>query len=92
MKQLALKHRHSLALVPVPKLAPSEPSAISPVSVRSLSGWWTPGPLNADEPKVRPLTTEDVVQVELATIRESRSHAFWPPEVIARFLQVDLSQ
>lgn len=36
------------------------------------------------------LTTEDYIQVMLATIRESRQHINWPPDVIAKFLDADV--
>lgn len=90
MKQLAVKKRQPLALMPVtqPIPVPAEDPGLS--LVKAFRGWLAPYPMNADGPKVRPLTTEDFVQVELATIRESRSHAIWPTEVIARFLDAEL--
>ena len=36
------------------------------------------------------LTTQDYVQVMLATIREGRSHARWPTEVVAHFLAAEV--
>lgn len=36
------------------------------------------------------LTTQDYVQVMLATIREGRSHAHWPTEVVAHFLAAEV--
>lgn len=36
------------------------------------------------------LTTQDYVQVMLATIREGRHHARWPTEVVAHFLAAEL--
>lgn len=36
------------------------------------------------------LTTQDYVQVMLATIRESVRHVSWPKEVVARFLATDV--
>jgi hypothetical protein len=36
------------------------------------------------------LTTEDYVQVMLATIREGRQHARWPTEVVAHFLAAEV--
>lgn len=89
MKQLALKTRQSLALVPVTDTVPAT-DELGTSFVKAFRGWLTPVPKHADGPTLRPLTTEDFVQVELATIRESRSHAFWPPEVIARFLDAEL--
>ena len=36
------------------------------------------------------LTTEDYVQVMLATIREGRHHVNWPQDVVAQFLAADV--
>ena len=36
-----------------------------------------------------PLTTEEVTNVEVATIRESTNHRRWPKEVIEKFLASD---
>lgn len=36
------------------------------------------------------LTTQDYVQVMLATIREGRHHARWPTEVVAHFLAAEI--
>lgn len=36
------------------------------------------------------LTTEEVVQVNLATVRESSRHRYWPTDVVERFLTADL--
>lgn len=36
------------------------------------------------------LTTEEYVQVMLATIREGRQHARWPTEVVAHFLAAEV--
>jgi hypothetical protein len=38
----------------------------------------------------RPLTTDEVCQVNLATIREGVNHCRWPVEVIQRFLAVEV--
>lgn len=37
-----------------------------------------------------PLTTEELCQVNLATIREGINHCCWPKEVIERFLVVEV--
>lgn len=37
-----------------------------------------------------PLTTEDFIQVRLATVRESTRHCFWPSDVLARFIAADV--
>ena len=38
--------------------------------------------------KFRPLSTEELCQVNLATFRESVNHCRWPKEVIEQFLSV----
>ena len=38
----------------------------------------------------RKLTTQDYVQVMLATIREGSQHARWPTEVVAHFLAAEV--
>lgn len=38
----------------------------------------------------RLLTTEDFIQVKLATVRESTRHCYWPTDVIAKFLRADV--
>lgn len=37
-----------------------------------------------------PLTTEEFIQVRLATVRESTRHSFWPTDVLARFIAADV--
>lgn len=37
---------------------------------------------------LRPLSTDELCQVNLATFREGRNHCRWPREVIERFLAV----
>jgi hypothetical protein len=36
------------------------------------------------------LTTEDFIQVRLATVRESTRHCYWPADVLARFAAADV--
>ena len=36
------------------------------------------------------LTTQQYIDVMLATVRESRRHAIWPTDVIASFLAADV--
>jgi hypothetical protein len=36
------------------------------------------------------LTTEDFIQVRLATVRESTRHCYWPADVVARFAAADV--
>jgi hypothetical protein len=36
------------------------------------------------------LTTEEFIQVRLATVRESTRHRYWPADVVARFAAADV--
>jgi hypothetical protein len=36
------------------------------------------------------LTTEEFIQVRLATVRESTRHCYWPSDVVARFAAADV--
>ncbi len=36
------------------------------------------------------LTTEEFIQVRLATVRESTRHCYWPSDVVARFTAADV--
>jgi hypothetical protein len=38
----------------------------------------------------RPLRTEDVLQVQMATVREGYNHRRWPPDIIAKFMRADV--
>ena len=40
--------------------------------------------------KLRPLSIEELTQVNLATFREGVNHCRWPREVIERFLAVQV--
>ena len=57
---------------------------------QSFQGWLTVVPKEADKPKFQPVSTEAFMQVELATLRESRNHRYWPTEVVAKFLAADV--
>ena len=41
-------------------------------------------------PAVPQLTTEEFIQVRLATVRESTRHCFWPVDVLEKFLAADV--
>jgi hypothetical protein len=43
-----------------------------------------------DRMTVPKLTTEEFIQVRLATVRESTRHCFWPSDVIATFAAADV--
>jgi hypothetical protein len=58
---------------------------------QSFQGWLTVVPKEADKPNLpAPISTEAFIQVELATLRESRNHRCWPTEVVAKFLAADV--
>jgi hypothetical protein len=38
----------------------------------------------------RPLTSNDLIRVNRATVRESTAHRHWPREVILKFLAADV--
>ena len=57
---------------------------------QSFQGWLTVTPKEADKPKLAPVSTEAFMEVELATLRESRNHRCWPTEVVAKFLAADV--
>jgi hypothetical protein len=40
--------------------------------------------------ELRPLTSEEVCEVHLSTVREGVNHIRWPREVIERFLQLEM--
>jgi hypothetical protein len=39
---------------------------------------------------VRNLTTEEVIHVNLATVRESSTHRYWPTDVLVALLTADV--
>ena len=41
-------------------------------------------------PAVPQLTTEEFIQVRLATVRESTRHCFWPIDVLEKFIAADV--
>lgn len=43
---------------------------------------------NSQHPQLRPLSTEELGRVNLATLREGINHRCWPKEVIEHFLAV----
>ncbi|CAN5824646.1 hypothetical protein BH18ACI4_BH18ACI4_22750 [soil metagenome] len=47
---------------------------------------------NAEEKRLTSpmLTTEEFIQVRLATVRESARHCYWPADVLARFAAADV--
>lgn len=47
------------------------------------------GPVRVNQYSAR-MTTEDFVNVELATVREGKSHRFWPSDVVLKFIAADV--
>lgn len=47
-------------------------------------------PKQAAAPAAHQLTTEEFIQVRLATVRESTRHCFWPIDVLEKFLAADV--
>lgn len=91
MRQLSLNKRTPLALV-----AATESQMLgerfqmnSYVLDRSFYGWLAEVPQGSQQ-YFPPITTEDFVQVELATIREGHNHRRWPREVLEKFLAADV--
>lgn len=48
-------------------------------------------PRPANVPPPRPLTSDELTAVSLATVRESRTHRRWPREVVEKFLAAELT-
>jgi hypothetical protein len=93
MKQSAIQKHQSLSLVTVRKPEQAaEDFAISSFVVRpAFSGRHSDLVLARRGQYPRPLTTEDFVQVELATLREGRKARLrWPREVLEKFLAADV--
>lgn len=85
MNRSALKKRASLSLVSTTNRASeARDFAISSYVHKSAYG---PVRLNQYSEK---MTTEDFVQVELATVREGTSHRFWPSDVVLKFIAADV--
>ncbi len=47
-------------------------------------------PRTSEVLNLKPLTIEELCNVQLATVRESTNHRRWPPNVIQHFLTVKL--
>ena len=92
MKQLARK-QSPLSLVPtVPEQ--NQPAKASSFN-EFFDGWLTsvsptPQPPSQTVLGNLPLSTTDIVRVNRATVRESREHRHWPPEVVLTFMRADV--
>lgn len=42
-------------------------------------------------PTLRPITSEEMTEVSLATVRESSTHRRWPKEIVEKFMAAEVS-
>lgn len=89
---MVLRRRPALVLVSGSQSAPVVNSLdLSAFALkRSFSGWMSDTAICAGEKCFRPLTTEDFLKVEMATVRESENFRRWPQDVVAKFLAADV--
>ena len=93
MKQLARKQA-SLSLVPTTEH--NQPAKTASSFNEFFDGWMTSVRPDPQPPSSRtvlgklPLSTTDVMRVNRATVRESREHRHWPPEVVQTFMRADV--
>ena len=93
MKALARKQKHSLSLLSVaPTIKPRSDYDLSPSALRESFRSWLEGvnPLSAipsglPGAKAPKLTSQDIMRVNHATIREGESHCVWPPMIVEKF-------
>ena len=94
MKQFARKQA-PLSLVPTSP-EQHQPAKTSSSLNEFFDGWLTsvnPTPQPPSTSRVfgkLPLSTTDVMRVNRATVRESREHRHWPPEVVLTFMGADV--
>ena len=93
MKQLARKQA-SLSLVPTTP-EHNQPAKTSSSLNEFFDGWLTsvsPTPQSQSRTVLvkLPLSTTDIMRVNRATVRESREHRHWPPEVVQTFMRADV--
>ncbi len=90
MKEFAQKKRRPLSLVSSPATVDGSFDATLHLLNRSFHGWVQGVGPNGHWHDFKALTTEEFLQVNLATVRESNCHRYWPQEVIERFLAADV--
>jgi len=61
--------------------------SVAPTLLESALAWEQPGKAYRGR---QPLSHNDVIRVNRATIRESIEHRHWPPEVVLSFMAVDV--
>jgi hypothetical protein len=92
MKQSALKKSASLQLVTAS--AAENMSTAYPDQVRDfekpVTGRWPELVRPRQQYWPRPLTSEEFVRVEMATVREGYAHPVWPPDVFGKFLTAEV--
>ncbi|HKO41889.1 MAG TPA: hypothetical protein VJU84_01260 [Pyrinomonadaceae bacterium] len=93
MKQFARKQA-SLSLVPTTP-EQNQPAKTASSFNEFFDGWLTsvsptPQPQSRTVLGKLPLSTTDIMRVNRATVRESREHRHWPPEVVQTFMQADV--
>jgi len=94
MKQFARKQA-ALSLVPT---APeqNQPEKTSSSLNEFFDGWLTSVSPTPQPPPSRivlgklPLSTTDAMRVNRATVRESREHRHWPPDVVQTFMRAEV--
>jgi len=90
MKQAVQKKRAALSVISRAHFAPAINVFNANPYSSSRSFTWSSGAASDSRRQLRPLTTEDFLQVNLATVRESNTHRLWPPYVIAKFRRAEV--
>ncbi len=90
MKQSVRKKHRTFSLVEGSPALQTNLDSNQVALERRVHGWLAPVERRDNQSHLRPLTTVDFLQVNLATVRESHVHRFWPPAVIAKFLTADV--
>lgn len=105
MKEFVQQRRRAISLLPVSATALAEESFdVNPKTLkRSFQGWLDAVASQGTIPHAAVhhmlllpprlgsvLTTEEFIQVNLVTVRESKAHRRWPPDVIATFLAAEV--
>ena len=85
MKEFVQKKRRPLSLVNTPATVDGSFDATLHILNRSFQGWVQGVGPNGHWHDFQALTTEEFLQVNLATVRESNCHRYWPPEVLESF-------
>jgi len=92
-EEFVRKERTTLSLVgAAPKRATTSDSFdVSEYMLKtSFHGWLCSVAPDSPWPHLRPLTTEEFIQVSLSTVREGNSHRRWPRDVFEKFLAAEV--